>query len=365
MYTALYNEHLALKGKMVDFHGWSLPLNYGSQIEEHHAVRRKVGMFDVSHMTVIDLLGEQVIPYLRKILSNDVSTLALGRALYSCMLNEQGGVIDDLIVYKFNDDYFRLVVNSATREKDLSWLKKWAIQFSVSVEEIVDKCIIAVQGPDAISIIQSIFSEAATHLSELKPFHFIAINDYFIAQTGYTGEKGVEIITSIAQSIVLWQKLVAAGVQPCGLGARDTLRLEAGLNLYGNDMDDNTSPLISHLAWTVVFSDDRDFIGQKSLENEKKQPLTFQLVGLILNDKGVLRSGQKVVLTDRREGIITSGGFSPTLEKGIALARLPLPLTSAHVDIRGTLKSVDVVTPNFVRHGKPIYKPLALKEDSL
>lgn len=360
MRTALYDEHLALKGKIVDFHGWSLPLNYGSQIEEHHAVRRKVGMFDVSHMTVIDLHGEKVVAYLRKILSNDVSTLTSSQALYSGMLNEHGGVIDDLIAYKFNDHYFRLVVNSATREKDLNWLKKWAVEFSVSVEEIHDKCIIAVQGPEAIAIIQSIFPEATTGLSELKPFHFIQMNDYFIARTGYTGEKGVEIIASTVESIVLWRKLLDAGVQPCGLGARDTLRLEAGLNLYGRDMDDNTSPLISNLTWTVVFSDDRDFIGKKSLENEKKEGITFELVGLILNDKGVLRSGQKVILADGREGIITSGGFSPTLEKGIALARLPLPLTTAHVDIRGSLKSLAIVTPNFVRHGTPVYKPLVV-----
>ncbi|MES2204486.1 MAG: glycine cleavage system aminomethyltransferase GcvT [Pseudomonadota bacterium] len=350
MRTALYNQHIALGGKVVDFHGWDLPLNYGSQIDEHHAVRKSVGIFDVSHMTVVDLRGAQVIPYLRKILANDVAKLVPNQAMYSCMLNESGGVIDDLIAYKIDDQYFRLVVNSATHDKDLAWLEKWAKEFDVSVTEIVDKCIIAVQGPQALTLVSAIFEIVNT----LKPFRFVDQDDYFIARTGYTGEQGVEIIAPIAESQLLWQKLIDAGVQPCGLGARDTLRLEAGLNLYGNDMDETTSPLTSNLGWTTVFDGERNFIGKQALETERANGVQSVLVGLILKDKGVLRTGQKVVLDNGREGVITSGGFSPTLEKGIALARVPLPLTSASVDIRGTLKSVQMVKPNFVRSGKSV-----------
>lgn len=359
MRTALYDQHVALGGKVVDFHGWDLPLNYGSQIDEHHAVRKSVGMFDVSHMTVVDLRGLQVISYLRKLLANDVAKLVPGQAMYSCMLNEQGGVIDDLIAYKINDEYFRLVVNSATHDKDLVWLQKWAKDFEVVVTEMVEKCIIAVQGPQALKLVSAVFEIVNT----LKPFRFFIADDYFIARTGYTGEQGVEIIAPIAEGKLLWQKLIETGVQPCGLGARDTLRLEAGLNLYGNDMDETTSPLISNLAWTIVFDNERDFVGKQLLEIERAKGIESALVGLVLKDKGVLRTGHKVVLEDGREGVITSGGFSPTLEKGIALARVSLPLVSASVDIRGTLKSVQVVKPNFVRNGQSVVELLLKNGD--
>ncbi len=354
MRTALYDQHIALGGKVVDFHGWDLPLNYGSQIDEHHAVRNNVGMFDVSHMTVVDLRGEHVIPYLRKILANDVAKIVPGQAMYSCMLRDHGGVIDDLIAYKIDDHYFRLVVNSATHDKDLAWFETWAQEFEVSVVEMVEKCIIAIQGPQALTLVSAVVEIVNT----LQPFHCAVVDDYFVARTGYTGEQGVEIIASVAEGVALWKKFIEIGVQPCGLGARDTLRLEAGLNLYGNDMDETTSPLTSNLAWTIVFDEQRDFIGKKALESEKSLGANAALVGLILQDRGVLRSGQKVVLEDGREGVITSGGFSPTLEKGIALARIPLPLMSAKVDIRGTLKAVDVVKPNFVRNGKSIVKKI-------
>lgn len=359
MKTALYDQHVVLGGKVVDFHGWDLPLHYGSQIDEHHAVRKSVGVFDVSHMTVVDLRGSQVIPYLRKILANDVAKLVSGQAMYSCMLNEHGGVIDDLIAYKIDDQYFRLVVNSATHDKDLAWMEKWAKEFDVVVTEMVEKCIIAVQGPQALKLVSVVFEI----VNALKPFRFAIAENYFIARTGYTGEQGAEIIAPVAEGQLLWQKLIEAAAQPCGLGARDTLRLEAGLNLYGNDMDETTSPLTSNLAWTIVFDDERNFIGKQALETERANGIQSALVGLILKDKGVLRTGQKVVLEDGREGVITSGGFSPTLEKGIALARVPLPLKSAKVDIRGALKSVQVAKPSFVRNGKSVVELLLKDED--
>lgn len=363
MRTALYDHHVALGGKVVDFHGWDLPLNYGSQIDEHHAVRQSAGMFDVSHMTVVDCRGSQVISYLRKILANDVAKLSPGQAIYSCMLNEQGNVVDDLIAYKIDDQYFRLVVNSATHDKDIAWLMHWSKEFDVTVVEMVKKCIIAIQGPQAITQVTRLLGgESAEKLLALKPFRFFSTEDYFVARTGYTGEQGVEVIAPVMQGKAFWEKLVAAGVQPCGLGARDTLRLEAGLNLYGNDMDESTSPLTSNLAWTIVWDDQRDFVGKEALELERAQGVNAALVGLILQDKGVLRTGQRVVLKDGREGVITSGGFSPTLEKGIALARVSLPLMSASVDIRGALKPVLVVTPNFVRNGKAVYELLVKEE---
>lgn len=358
MRTALYDQHLVLGGKMLNFCNWDLPLSYGSQIDEHHAVRSKVGIFDVSHMTVIDVKGQDAFLFLRKIIANDVAKLNLGQALYACMLKEDGGVIDDLIVYKVDDSFFRLVLNASTHDKDLAWLKKQAADFHLSISEMDEKCIIALQGPDSLNLISSIFPE----VNQLKPFHFFIKGDYFIARTGYTGEKGLEIIAPVSASLSLWKKCIELGALPCGLGARDTLRLEAGLNLYGHDMDEGTSPFISNLAWTLVLSDDRDFIGKAALMTEKSNPLNLGLVGLILKDKGVLRTGQTVFLKDGRKGIITSGGFSPTLEKGIALARLPLPLASAWVEIRGHLKEVMVVKPSFVRNGKSIIELLVKDE---
>lgn len=352
--TALYAEHQAQQASFVDFHGWEMPIHYGSQLEEHHQVRKHAGMFDVSHMTVVDCHGPQVMTYLRYLLANDVQKLVDHQAMYSCMLNETGGIVDDLIVYRRSATYVRLVVNSATREKDLAWLMRWAQSYDVVITELTNKVILAVQGPRALDILQ-----AYLPCSTLKPFRFVEQEDIMIARTGYTGESGVEVILPIRHARTLWEALVNAGVQPCGLGSRDTLRLEAGLNLYGKDMDETTSPLISNLAWTVSFDDAaRAFIGRCALEQEQQEGITQALVGVLLSDRGVLRDGQKIVFDDGREGVITSGGFSPTLGKGIGFARVPLPLTSAHVEIRGQLKAVELIELPFI-------KPLKKKGGSL
>jgi aminomethyltransferase len=355
--TPLYDEHVAAGGKLVDFAGWDMPINYGSQIEEHHNVRKTAGMFDVSHMTVVDLTGERVGDYLRHLLANNVDRLKdSGKALYSCMLNESGGVIDDLIVYYLQDDFYRMVVNAGTRDKDLAWLEQQAAAFSVKVQERPELAMIAIQGPEARAKVLAVLSDEARAVAEpLKVFFgAFAGGDWFIARTGYTGEDGFEIILPAADAPAFWQQLKAAGVQPTGLGARDTLRLEAGMNLYGSDMDETTTPLESALAWTVAWDpQDRDFIGRQALEQQREQGAGHKLVGLLLEDKGVLRNHQKVVVENNGEGEITSGSFSPTLQRAIAFARVPRETgASCKVEIRGRLLAARVVKPPFVRHGK-------------
>lgn len=353
--TPLYDEHVADGGKLVDFAGWEMPINYGSQIEEHNNVRSDAGMFDVSHMTVVDLEGERTREFLRHLLANDVGRLKdSGKALYSCMLNEDAGVIDDLIVYFIRDDFFRMVVNAGTHDKDMAWLLKQAPAFDVSVTERPELAMIAVQGPNARAKTLPLLSDSARAFAgELKPFFGDFDGDWFIARTGYTGEDGFEIILPAGDAAAFWGKLRDAGVKPTGLGARDTLRLEAGMNLYGTDMDETVSPLESALGWTVAWEPaDRDFIGRKALEAQRAAGAKQKLVGLLLEDRGVLRNHQKVVAAGG-EGEVTSGSFSPTLQRAIAFARVPKDTgETCQVDIRGKLLNARVVKPPFVRNGE-------------
>jgi aminomethyltransferase len=352
--TPLYDTHVAAGARMVDFGGWDMPVNYGSQIEEHHAVRRDAGMFDVSHMCVIDLTGPRVRDFLRYLLANDVARLTQpGKALYSCMLNDRGGVIDDLIVYYRDDTRFRVVVNAGTRDKDIAWIKQHARLYGVDAQPRTDLAMIAVQGPNAGTKLAPVLGPMADAALALKPFFSMHADPYFISATGYTGEKGWEIVLPADQAVTWWEKLRAAGIAQCGLGARDTLRLEAGMNLYGNEMDESVTPLESGLEWTVVLDGERDFIGRDALRAQKEAGVKRKLVGLLLEDRGVLRSHQKVI-TSAGEGEITSGTFSPTLERSIAFARVPADLTETHVqvDIRGKLLSAKVVRYPFVRNGK-------------
>jgi len=354
--TALHGKHLEAGAKMVDFFGWDMPINYGSQIEEHHAVRRDAGMFDVSHMTIVDLHGSRTREFLRYLLANDVAKLTTpGKALYSGMLNEAGGVIDDLIVYFLQEECFRLVVNSATREKDLAHITAQAKAFDVAVTERPEFAMIAVQGPNAKAKVATLLTaEQQAAVAGMKPFFGVQTGDLFIATTGYTGEDGYEIALPNAQAADFWQKLLDAGVAPAGLGARDTLRLEAGMNLYGQDMDETVSPLAANMGWTIAWTpEDRNFIGRKALEQHKAEG-THKLVGLVMEAKGVLRHGQRVVV-EGGEGEITSGTFSPTLGFSIAMARVPATAgDTAEVDIRGKMVPVKVVKPAFVRMGKKV-----------
>lgn len=353
--TVLNEAHRALSARMVDFGGWDMPINYGSQIDEHHHVRRDAGMFDVSHMTVVDVSGARVRDFLRYVLANDIDKLKKpGKALYSCMLNERGGVIDDLIVYYMSDSFFRMVVNASTRDKDLEWLARHASGFGVTLNERSDFAMIAVQGPQARTRTATLFTpQGAEALMKLGKFVGAEIDGWFVARTGYTGEDGFEIMIPESEAVAFWQRLIDAGVQPAGLGARDTLRLEAGMNLYGQDMDEDVLPFEAGLAWTLALDEGRDFIGRDALLAAQQQGVQRKMIGLVMDDKGVLRHGQKV-LTDAGDGEILSGSFSPTLGKSIALARVPAAASdNLRVDIRGREIPLRVVKYPFVRDGQP------------
>lgn len=350
--TALYAEHLKQGGLMVDFAGWAMPLHYGSQIEEHHFVRNESGMFDVSHMGIIEIQGPDSLPFLRYVLANNIDKLkSPGRAFYTCMLNEKGGIIDDLIVYYFSPDHCRLVVNAATTEKDLSWLLKQAASFQVQVNQLKNYAILAVQGPDALEKIKQALPLYQDNIEALGFFHFFQKDDMLIARTGYTGEQGVEIILSENKIKLLWETLLALGVHPIGLGARDTLRLEAGLNLYGQDMDEEQSPWVSNLMWSVALSPEtRHFIGREALLQQKTQGIEYKLIGLQLLEKGVLRHDQTIYSGNECVGKITSGSFSPTLKRAIALARVKVTVhNGCLVRVRDKLLKAEMIDTPFVR----------------
>lgn len=356
--TPFYQCHLESNAKIVDFGGWDMPLHYGSQVEEHHYVRQDAGMFDVSHMTVVEVTGQQAKDFLRFLLANDVEKLKeSGKALYSGMLNEKGGVIDDLIVYYIEDTHYRVVVNASTREKDLAWMKRQSENYSVEIEENNGFAMLAVQGPNAIDKANQVLSISQQQAVDGIGVFFAAdCEGYFIARTGYTGEDGYEILVPAEQASDFWNKLLAVGVKPCGLGARDTLRLEAGMNLYGNDMDESISPLEANMAWTIAWQpEDRNFIGKLALLAEKENGVKNKLVGLILEGRGVIRSHMKVVVEGIGEGETTSGTMSPTLKKSIGMARVPKTTgESVMLEIRGKLVPAKVVKPSFVRKGKAL-----------
>lgn len=347
MKTPLYEWHVAQHATMVDFAGWQMPIHYGSQLEEHHAVRQHAGIFDVSHMNVVDISGTEAKSFLKKILANNIEKIQPGRALYTCMLNEHAGVIDDLIVYYITEHRFRVVLNAGTREKDLHWLTKTSLCFKdLAIQPQPELAIIALQGPEAIQIAKKIFNSIPE-----KIFNFVFLENIMLARTGYTGEDGVEIILPATQAQKIWEEVVQLGAKPIGLGARDSLRLEAGLNLYGSDMDESTSPLESNVSWTVAFEPvDRKFMGREKLEEQKKGGVPRKLIGLILEKGGVLRHGQKVWSNDKEIGVITSGGFSPMLNMSIAMARIDnQPITEASVEIRGKFLPVSITPLPFIK----------------
>lgn len=361
--TPLFETHVALGAKMVPFGGWDMPLHYGSQLQEHHQVRNDAGLFDVSHMTIVDVSGPDARAFLRHLLANDVDKLARpGKALYTCMLNEQGGVLDDLIVFLMGDQRYRVVFNAATRDKVMAWVDGHTGDYAVAIHPRDDLAMIAAQGPNARAKVHAILDDDARRRADaLTPFYGTVIRDTFVSRTGYTGEDGYELMVPGTDAPAWWQRLMEAGVRPCGLGARDTLRLEAGMNLYGTDMDETTTPLEAGLAWTVAWEPEaRGFIGRGALQRRRRLGGPPRWVGLILNDKGVLRNHQPVYRNGERIGEITSGGFSPTLGKAIAFARLTVDQPPSHcqVEIRGRLLPVKAVNPPFVRHGKPSYSDI-------
>ncbi|MDR2364406.1 MAG: glycine cleavage system aminomethyltransferase GcvT [Zoogloeaceae bacterium] len=367
--TVLNAAHRALSARMVNFGGWDMPVNYGSQIEEHHFVRRDAGMFDVSHMCAVDAVGADAKTFLRRLIANDVDKLrAPGKALYSAMLNESGGVLDDLIVYRLDDTHYRIVVNAGVAEADLAWmaarLADWRLAVNLTpLRGEREAGMIAVQGPNARTKVWAALPEIRMVTENLPPFFGArvfapAYGELFVAATGYTGEDGFEITLVAARTEALWNALLSAGVKPCGLGARDTLRLEAGMNLYGQDMDARISPLDAGLAWCVDLASDRDFVGKSALLSQGRR---FAFLGLVLREKGVLRAQQRV-RASTGEGVITSGSFSPTLGVAIALARLPPGAAAGdavEVEVRGKWLSAKVVKPPFVRNGKPLVQAWA------
>lgn len=399
--TPLYESHLALGGLMVEFAGWDMPLHYGSQITEHQQVREDAGIFDVSHMGIVDIEGPDASAFLRIVLANNIDKLKehkvkdnskitnilknsgetkglgqnFGQALYSCMLNEKGGVIDDLIVYDLALEHFRLVVNAARTEFDLAWLNQHKGALSVNIIHRTDLGILAIQGPKAREKTSLAFPSLGANIKELKPFQFFCTRsilakpmqsqkhvgsetDILIAQTGYTGEDGLEVILPKADLKTFWNTCLAVKISPIGLGARDTLRLEAGLNLYGQDMDESVTPFESNLAWTVAFlPPDRNFIGREVLNLQQSQGISKKLVGILLLEKGVLRHGQRVFKGEACVGEVTSGSFSPRLKKSIALARIQSNIQEDsrddkedyRVEIRNQLLKIQIVKPPFVR----------------
>lgn len=371
--TPFYQSHLDNNGKIVDFSGWELPIHYGSQIDEHEAVRTDAGMFDVSHMVITDIEGSQAKAWLQKLLANDVAKLkTVGKALYSGMLNEEGGIIDDLIVYLMNEEetQYRIVSNAATRDKDLANFNKVAESFEVTLTERPELAILAIQGPNAVAKLKQAKPTWSETLEGLKPFvgadlTDIEANDWFVARTGYTGEDGVEVILPGDSAEEFYKLMLENGIKPAGLGARDTLRMEAGMNLYGHDMDDTISPYECNMGWTLALKDDRDFVGRDALVAKRQQAkdngTAMKQVGLLLETRGVLREGMTVTInqgTDKETtGIITSGTFSPSLKQSIAIARIPADITDedkVQVDLRGKGKFVDVrvLKLPFVRNGE-------------
>ena len=357
--TPLYDLHVALGARIVDFGGWDMPVNYGSQIEEHHAVRRNAGVFDVSHMGVVDLRGPRVREFLRRLLANDVARLRQpGKALYSCMLKDDSGILDDLIVYFLDEQWFRVVVNAGTRDKDLAWIRAKAGPFEVEVSERRELAMLAIQGPEARARLATLLTPPdADAALALGAFSGAQLGQWFVARTGYTGEDGFEVMLPADGAVDVWNRLNELGVQSCGLGARDTLRLEAGMHLYGSDMDETTQPLESGLAWTVAFEPkDRQFIGRIALEGARSAGGGRRLVDQVIKERAVMRSHQRVV-TPAGDGEITSGSWSPTLECSIALARVPAAAALAgllQVDVRGKLITARVVRPPFVRNGRAL-----------
>ena len=357
--TPFYQLHVEAGAKIVDFGGWDMPLHYGSQLDEHHIVRQKAGMFDVSHMTIVDVTGKDATAFLRHLLANDVKKINQpGKALYSGMLNEDAGVIDDLIVYYLTDESYRMVVNASTQEKDLAWINKHSEGYNVKLKHQDTLGTLAIQGPESRALAMSVMTESRRQAAaELGVFYAAAIDDWFIARTGYTGEDGFEITIPQQDITSFWNDLIKAGVAPCGLGSRDTLRLEAGMNLYGSDMNETINPLEANMAWTVDLKDEeREFVGKEAIQAIKANGIKTKLVGIVLQGKGVLRSHQKVIIPDVGEGEITSGTFSPTLKMGIALARVPVETTDkAFVEVRNKQLPVNVIKAGFVRNGKQVF----------
>ncbi|WP_075618070.1 glycine cleavage system aminomethyltransferase GcvT [Paenisporosarcina indica] len=358
--TPLFDSYKTYGGKTIDFGGWELPVQFSSIKEEHEAVRTKAGMFDVSHMGEIIVRGEDSLPYLQKLLTNDVSKLQDGQAQYNAMCYTDGGTVDDLLVYKIADHDYLLVVNASNIEKDFDWMQKNSINH-VTIHNVSDSYgQLALQGPLAEKVLQRLTKE---DLSEIGFFKFksnVKIGDYdaLVSRTGYTGEDGFEIYGDPAEIVALWDLILEEGkedgVLPCGLGARDTLRFEACLALYGQELSKDISPLEAGIGFAVKLKKENDFIGQKALVEQKESGIPRKIVGLEMIDKGIPRHGYAIYKDDQKIGEVTTGTQSPTLKKNIGLGLIDSQFnelgTEVEVEIRGKrLKAVTVATPFYKR----------------
>lgn len=351
--TPLAEVHPELGARMVEFAGWWMPVQYGGIIQEARAVRQAAGIFDISHMGRFHLRGKQTVPVLEKLTSNDVSALQDGSAHYSLLTNHNGGVIDDIIVYRLASDHLLVVVNAANADKDRAWLTQH-LPLEVSLEDrTAHTAMIAVQGPEAVALASQVLF---TDLGTLPRFHFVVCGwqdaPVFVARTGYTGEDGVELIVDAEHAVAVWNALVQAQATPCGLGARDVLRIEAGYPLYGHELGDDINPIEAGLGWVV--SKRKEFVGVEAIRQAREQGPSRKLVGLELEGRMVARQGYVVQVNGRCVGEITSGTFSPTLEKSIAMAFVQAEHAktgnSVSVDIRGKLTPAKVVSRRFVSH---------------
>ncbi len=348
--TPIHKNHLELKAKMAPFAGWDMPISYKSIIEEHNAVRNAVGIFDIGHMGLIKVEGNEALALIQKVVTNDASKLAVGQCQYSIICNEAGGVIDDVLIYRQPMTYL-IVANASNTEKVLAWLKKQAKTFKgVSVSLYDNYCMISIQGPAALKTVEQVLN---VDLSSLKHNHTMWWRDITLSRTGYTGEDGIELIAAKKEAAKIWDKFIKVGVQPCGLGARDTLRLEAGYPLYGHEYDDKTTPLEAGYAWAVKF-DKGDFIGKAPMQKEKDGGLKKKLVGLSIDGRQIARAGDSIVDNGKLNiGVVTSGTFSPTLKKPIALAYLATeqaaPDNIVNITIRGKAVPAQVVAKSFYK----------------
>jgi len=323
----LHDHHARMGAKFMEFAGWEVPLQYTTIVEEHHAVRKAAGVFDVSHMGKFQIRGEGAYDFLELVLSNGLRKISDGRALYSLLLNEQGGVVDDVIVYQISRIHFFMIVNAATREKDFRWLETHKPENVELTDESSAKTILAVQGPRSEALVSGIFRH---DFKELRPFQFgffdFSGESVFVAATGYTGERGFEIVGLRENTPAIFERIFetgkAYGIRPAGFGARDTLRLEAKYLLYGQDMDDQTTPLEATLEWALDFS--KNFIGREALWKQMDAGLLRRLAGFELINTGVARHGHEIVSGGQTIGVVTSGTFSPTFQKSIGLAYVPV-----------------------------------------
>ena len=356
--TFLHDKHIALGARMVDFAGWDMPVQYSSIIEEHKTVREKVGLFDVSHMGELIIKGEDALPFLNKIVPQDISKLVNLKAIYCQLTNKKGSIIDDLIIYKLEDEKYLVIVNASRIDEDLNWMVRNKIGFNVEIiNESHNFSLLAVQGPKACDLIKSLGVEDLPSFFTIKRGTLFNIN-LWISRTGYTGEDGVEILVRNEFSEYLWDKLLDAGqtfgIKPIGLGARDTLRLEAALHLYGNDLDESTTPVEAGLAWSIPRTKTEDYNGKSVIINQLENGVQKKLIGLKMLDRNIARHGYDVYYNDEKIGTITSGGISPIRGDNIALAYIKnldnLAVGSTiQVMIREKLHNAEIVKRPFVK----------------